>query len=288
MHLRYTMKRSAGILLHVTSLPSPYGIGTLGKEAYAFVDFLKKAGQTWWQVLPIGPTGYGDSPYQPFSAFAGNPYLIDLELLCEEGLLKKEELAGVNFGASPRHVDYGKQYENRYPLLRKAFARAPRAELMIFAAQQPRIADYALFMALKDHFDGAPYYLWEKPIRLRQPAAMEKYRRALADDILFYVFLQYKFFEQFRALKEYANENDVKLIGDVPIYLPADCADVWAEPELFMLDKDLLPVEVAGVPPDYFSEEGQLWGNPLYDWQRHAENGLCLVEGAHGRSLHPV
>ena len=268
------MERSSGIILHITSLPSPYGIGTLGKEAFAFVDFLAQAGQRYWQLLPIGPTGFGDSPYQPFSAFAGNPYMVDLELLCEEGLLTESELSQALL-FDGRQVDFAQQYHRRYPLLRKAFGRFSIEPLEDFAKARPEVAQYALFMALKDDHQGAPYTLWDPELIHREPEALAAAAARLKEDVDFYLFLQYEFFQQFFALKEYAAQKGVRLIGDVPIYLPPDCAELWSQPELFLLDEDGRPAFVAGVPPDYFSEDGQLWGNPLYDWPRHQADGFA-------------
>ena len=269
------MKRTAGILMPITSLPSRYGIGCFSKEAYDFVDFLKKAGQTYWQILPIGPTGFGDSPYQSFSTFAGNPYLISLEALAEEGVLSQEELAGADFGDDAGNVDYGKLYQARYPLLRKAYERSRISEN---AAYQQFIqengwwlSDYALFMAVKNYFGGENWITWPEDIRLRYGYAMDYYRRELYFDVEFQMYMQFKFFEQYNALKNYANENGIRLIGDIPIYVSMDSADVWSRPELFRLDENHLPEAVAGCPPDGFSADGQLWGNPLYRWDYHKD-----------------
>ncbi len=264
------MERKSGVLLHISSLPSPCGVGTLGRDAYAFADFLSAAGQSYWQLLPLGPTSVFDSPYQSFSTYAGNPYFIDLDMLAADGLLEEREYAGVDFGADAARTDYGKLYQNRLPVLRKAYARSkPRltAAIDAFAAAQPWVADYALFMALKTHFGGAVWTDWpDDAIRLRAPEALERYRALLADEIGFHVFVQYAFFSQWTALRSYVHAHGVRLIGDLPIYVPLDSADVWTSPGLFQLDGSLRPMAVAGVPPDYFNADGQLWGNPLYDW----------------------
>lgn len=269
--------RTSGILLHVSSLSSPYGIGTFGKEAFDLIDFLKLGGQTYWQILPIGPTSYGDSPYQSFSAYALNPYFIDLRLLTEAGLLKKEEYATLDFGKDETTVDYAAVYRNRFPVLRRAAARffaAPPADYAVFCkAQADWLPDYALFMALKDAHDGAAFTTWEASLRRREPAALEAARAQYAADVDFYTMLQYLAYRQWERVKAYAGQNGVKIIGDMPIYVAADSADVWACPHLFRLDADGAPVEVAGCPPDAFSKDGQLWGNPLYDWKAMEKDG---------------
>ena len=270
--------RASGILLHITSLPSPYGVGTLGKEAFAFVDFLKKANQKYWQILPLGPTGYGDSPYQTDSAFAGNPYLIDLDALAEDGLLTKEEINAPFWGSDAGHTDYGALYAGRAPLLKSACDRGwerDREAVASFCRENPWVEDYALFKALKGHFGMKPWIEWEdEDIRLRRSdAVLEKYRNALAEDIRVQIYTQYLFFRQWDALRTYAREQGIGIIGDVPIYVPMDSADVWAESEYFQLDEERRPRAVAGVPPDYFSADGQLWGNPLYDWEKMQADG---------------
>ena len=271
------MKRAAGILLSITSLPSKYGIGCFSKEAYEFVDWLKEAGQSYWQILPVGPTSYGDSPYQSFSTFAGNPYFIDLEALIEEGVLTKEECDAVDFGKKADDIDYKKMYEGRYLLLRKAYERSnisQNGEYQRFMAENNWwLSDYALFMAVKDRFGGVPWTEWAEDIRLRWKNAMEYYRRELYFDIEFQQYMQFLFFKQWKALKDQANHNGIKIIGDIPIYVSADSADAWAHPELFQLDKENLPTAVAGCPPDGFSPTGQLWGNPLYRWDYHKNTG---------------
>ena len=271
-------KRGAGILLPVSSLPSPYGIGTLGKEAYEFVDFLKEADQSYWQVLPVGPTSFGDSPYQSFSAFAGNPYYIDLRLLMYEGLLTKEEVEEISWGDKEDQVSYETLFQRRYPLLKKAFQNSKHQKEERYRAFCQKedwwLSDYAFFMALKEHFDYWGPDGWEEDIWLREPEALERYRILLKEEIDFWKFLQYHFFSQWRELKAYAKEKGISLIGDIPIYVSADSADLWARPELFLLDEQKRPVKVAGVPPDAFSETGQLWGNPLYHWKAMEEDGF--------------
>ena len=271
--------RSSGILMHISSLPSHYGIGTMGKEARKFVDFLVKAGQTYWQVLPVCPTSYGDSPYQSFSAFAGNPYFIDLDYLVKEKLLKKKECLSCDWGAKEQEVDYGLLYQNRYKLLGKAFRRFLKQKPKDYDAfcqeQADWLPDYALFMALKDRNDGVEWSKWEHDLKHRIPEAMEAARSELAEEIRFYEMLQYLFFKQWFALKEYANERGIRIIGDTPIYVSGDSADVWANPGLFYLDEELTPIDVSGCPPDAFSDDGQLWGNPLFRWEKMKEDGYA-------------
>ncbi len=269
--------RSSGVLMHISSLPSPYGIGTMGKEARKFVDFLEKAGQKYWQILPICPTSYGDSPYQSFSSFAGNPYFIDLEQLCKDKLLKKSECESFPWGKDPHYVDYGVMYHSRYALLKKAYERFCKNEPEAFAvfceAEKDWLDDYALFMALKDAHDGAAWSEWEPELKTREEGALEEARVTYADGIRFYKMLQYLFYEQWRALKAYINERGIEVIGDVPIYVAGDSADVWANPTQFYLDENLDPIDVAGCPPDAFSADGQLWGNPLFRWDVMKEDG---------------
>ena len=268
------MKRSAGILLPISSLPSKYGIGCFDKAAYAFVDFLKDAGQTCWQILPLGQTSYGDSPYQSFSTFAGNPYFISLDALCDEQLLTKEECEAVALPDTD-YIDYSRLYETRYSLLRKAYSRMENDNAVSeFTASQPWLEDYALFMALKDHFGGVSWDNWTEDIRLRKEEALKHWKERLAKEIGFYQFLQYQFFRQWNNLKAYANANGIRIIGDIPIYVAFDSADAWANPELFQLDGMGLPKAVAGCPPDGFAADGQLWGNPLYDWEYHKGTGF--------------
>ena len=272
------MQRSCGILLSVSSLPSPYGIGTLGKAAYQFIDFLAAAGQTWWQVLPVGPTSYGDSPYQSFSTYAGNPYFVDLDLLVEDGLLKQSEIDDVPWGDDPARADYLALYENRFPLLKKAWRRGrdrDREAVSAFVEEnRDWLPDYALFMALKRHFGQKPWTDWpDEGARLRDPAALDRYREVLSDDSAVFTYIQFLFFRQWEALRSYAHEQGIRLIGDIPIYVALDSADVWANPRYFDLDEDHRPRMVAGVPPDYFTADGQLWGNPLYDWDTLKRDG---------------
>lgn len=272
------MNRTAGILLSITSLASKYGIGCFSKTAYEFVDWLKEAGQTYWQILPLGPTSFGDSPYQSFSTYAGNPYFISLEALIEEGLLTKEECDAVNFGENETEVDYEKIYNGRYQLLRRAYERSNISQNPEYSEYMQKnnwwLSDYALFMAVKDRFAGKPWTEWAEDIRLRWGNAMEYYRRELYFDIEFQQFLQFTFYKQWMSLKQYANEKGIKIIGDIPIYVAMDSADTWAHPELFQLNQDNVPVAVAGCPPDGFSATGQLWGNPLYRWDYHNWTGF--------------
>ena len=268
--------RGSGILMHITSLPGPYGVGTFGKYAYAFVDFLQKAGQRYWQILPLNPTGYGDSPYQSCSAFAGNPYLIDLEDLVREGLLKEEELAAVCWAEREDRVDFCRLYENRLNILRLAWSRFDRAEEMEAFCRENSdwLPDFALFMALKAQNGGKSWQQWPEDLKRRQPDAIWQARHQLQEQIRFYSFVQYLFQKQWSALRKYANEKGILIIGDVPIYVPMDSADVWSSPELFQMDENLQPTAVAGCPPDAFSDDGQLWGNPLYDWGKMKKNGF--------------
>ena len=268
--------RESGILMHITSLPGSYGIGTMGKQAFAFVDFLKTAGQTCWQILPLTPTGYGDSPYQSCSTYAGNPYLIDLDQLVEEGLLHKEELDSICWSSREDKVDFGIQYNNKLKVLRLAYERfAAGGEFEEFCrAHSSWLPDFALFMALKGKLGGEPWYRWEHKLKFRDPGAIWEARQELSEDIRFYSFVQYLFYRQWNALRAYAHKNNVTIIGDVPIYVPYDSVEVWTDPEAFQLDEKLDPVAVAGCPPDAFSADGQLWGNPLYRWDVMAEDGF--------------
>ena len=273
------MERASGILLPLFSLPSPYGIGTMGRAAYEFADFLHAAGQRYWQLLPLGPTGYGDSPYQSFSTYAGNPYFIDLELLAEDGLLTQAELSAREWGNDPRRVDYGAVYENRLPLLRLAKARGwqrDRDAVAAFAAQNAAwLPDYALFMALKVANKMKNWVEWDAPYRRRDKAALAAFAAANEEEIGFWKFVQYKFSVQWQAVKTYANEKGVQILGDIPIYVSADSVDAWVGGKLFELDADGRFARVAGCPPDYFSADGQLWGNPLYDWAYHKKTGYA-------------
>lgn len=264
--------------MSISSLPSPYGIGTLGAEARKFADFLAAGGQSCWQLLPVGQTGYGDSPYQSFSSFAGNPYFIDLDTLAGEGLLKPDEFQTLPWGSDPAQVDYGQLYRTRYSVLRKACGRLLLQDRPDFAGfcqeQSDWLEDYSLFMALKDRHGGAPWSQWPEELRLRKPAALEKARQDLAQEIAFWKGVQYLFFRQWRAFKQYVNGLGISIIGDLPIYAAGDSADVWANPEQFQLDQTTgLPIEVAGCPPDEFTVDGQLWGNPLFDWRKMKEEG---------------
>jgi 4-alpha-glucanotransferase len=261
--------RTSGILLHPTSLPGPFGIGDLGAPAHRFVEWLAQARQHTWQVLPLGPTGYGDSPYQCFSAFAANPLLISLELVASQGLLGEQDIAPPPFGDGG--VDYGAVIPWKYDLLRKAYtnwaARGNDDGFNTFAAAEVSwLRDYALFMALKARHSGAAWHTWPRPLAAREPAALAQAAQELAEEVRFQQFLQYLFSGQWNALKGYANSLGISIVGDIPIFVAHDSADVWANPELFDLDESGLPNAVAGVPPDYFSETGQLWGNPLYRW----------------------
>ena len=272
------MARSAGVLLSITSLPSPYGIGTIGKEARKFADFLKKSGQTIWQILPVGPTSYGDSPYQSFSTYAGNPYLIDLDTLCEEGLLTKEEVMSRDWGSDDAEVDYEKIYNNRFEVLKIAYDNFKKGDQKAFTSFKRKnsswLKNYALYMAVKKSFDMVSWTEWpDEEIKMRDEAAVKRYERKLKDDVDFWKFVQFKFYEQWMKLKKYANEKGIQIIGDIPIYVAMDSADTWAHPELFQLDEENVPVAVAGCPPDGFSATGQLWGNPLYRWGYHKETG---------------
>lgn len=301
--------RGAGVLMSVSSLPSDYGIGTFGKEAYRFVDFIQACNHKYWQVLPLGPTTYGDSPYQSYSAFAGNPYFIDPEFLVEDGLLEKSYLLSVDWGdgkvpvqvseedalkgsyyqstdmnlGNECYVSYEKIYEARFKMLRKAFESyktVRKKSKQTLAAGLPEykkfdnfvernkdwVCDYALYMAVKNHFDGACWSDWDKDIRFRTKEGLEKYKTLLEDDIDYWIFIQYEFDKQWHKLKSYANEKGIEIIGDIPIYMGYDSADVWANTKYFLLDENLTPTKVAGVPPDAFSDLGQKWGNPLYDW----------------------
>lgn len=267
--------RYSGILMHISSLPGAYGIGTMGVQAYRFVDFLKAARQHYWQILPVGPTGYGDSPYQSFCTYAGNHYLIDLDQLIQDGLLEPEEAGPINCDTC--QVDYGVLYHERNSVLRKAFSRFNRKTpefLNFILSESEWLADYSLFMALKSHFNGSPWLEWPEKIRFRDPETLGEYIRLLSEEICFHQFLQYQFYRQFSALRAYARKSGIEIIGDVPIYVPLDSSDVWSNPGLFQLDEATrYPERVAGVPPDYFNADGQLWGNPLYNWEAMKETG---------------
>ena len=284
-----TNGRGCGVLMPISALPSPYGIGTLGKAAYDFARQLKAAGQSHWQLLPLGPTSYGDSPYQSFSTYAGNPYFIDLDMLIEDGLLLPEEVSACDWGSDPGRVDYARIYESRFAVLKKAADRGwqrDKAAVEAFVAENSRwLPNYALFMALKRHFGMRSWLEWEDAdIRMRRSDAMERYKTLLKDDVELFIYIQFLFFRQWNALRDYVHSLGIRIIGDLPIYVALDSADVWAEPEQFQLNSDNRPVEVSGVPPDYFSADGQLWGNPLYDWDAMKRDGygwwIRRMEGA--------
>lgn len=310
-------ERNAGILMPVSSLPSPYGIGTFGKDAYDFVTFVKECNHKYWQVLPLGPTTYGDSPYQSYSAFAGNPYFVDLDMLIEAGFLLKSEVISRDWGdgivpvnvseddavngrfgtyrngniGDERYVSYEKIYNNRFDILRIAYNRFKAAcaeSKKTLAKGLPLykqfdnfvkdnvdwLEDYALFMALKSHFNNVSWGEWETDIKIRKPEAMSRYEEQLSDDIGYWKFIQFEFYLQWNALKQYANSNGIEIIGDIPIYMGYDSVDVWANQGEFQLDENLTPIKVAGVPPDAFSDAGQKWGNPLYDYDKMEANGF--------------
>jgi len=282
------MKRTSGILMPLTSLPSKYGIGTLGKAAYEFADFLADAGQIYWQVLPLNPTGLGDSPYSTFSTFAGNPILIDLELLMEDGLLTKDYVESFDWGSDPAQVDYVKVRENRRTVLKTAYENGferDKEKVLKFVSDHHWVPDYSLFMALRRHFGETSWMDWpDEDIRMRNPEAMQHYHELLKDEIQLQIYVQYLFFRQWNILHDYLKEKRISMIGDLPIYVALDSADAWCESQFFQLDEKHVPKAVAGVPPDYFSEEGQLWGNPLYDWVAMRADGygwwIRRVEGA--------
>ena len=274
--------RSSGILMAVSSLPSPWGIGCFSKEAYHFVDMLSRAGMHYWQILPVGPTGYGDSPYQSFSAFAGNPYFIDLDQLKEDGLLEAKDYEKLDFGSESGQVDYEKLYMNRFPILRRAFHAFVRSRaadgqdyLDFLDRQADWLEDYCLYMAVKQHFGQQGWTDWEDDIRLRRSEALARYREICSEEIAFHRFLQYEFMKQWAALKAYANEQGIYIIGDIPIYVALDSSECWASPQLFQFDENRKPTRIAGCPPDAFAADGQLWGNPLYDWDYHEKTGYA-------------
>jgi len=286
--------RASGILMPVASLPSKYGIGCFSKEAYQFVDQLVDAGQKYWQLLPLGATGYGDSPYQSFSTFAGNPYFIDLETLMEEGLLRVGECEACEFGSDQRYVDYGKIYRVRKGILRQAFERCDLKTdnnyQRFCCANEEWLSEYALFMSIKSCFGDKSWMEWEDDIRLREPAALIQYKEILRKEIEFHQFIQYKFAQQWKRLKAYANGKGIEIIGDIPIYVALDSVDSWSHPELLQMDQDRRLTGQAGCPPDGFSAAGQLWGNPLYDWNYHKKTNYRWWQKriAHHRSLYDV
>ena len=274
------MTRYAGVLMPITSLPSKYGIGCFDKAAYDFVDWLQRAGQRYWQILPLGSTAHGasdNSPYQAYSAFAGNPYLISLDALVEEGVLTREECDAADFGSDPEKVDYDKLHRNRLALLRKAYERSRVYEdpdyLYFIQTNGWWLDDYALFMALKEFFRDQPYRQWPQDIKMHWGFAVDYYHRSLYYQVEFQKYLQYKFIRQWRQLKEYANGKHIQIVGDIPIYVSPDGADVWSRPELFQLDRNHEPTAIAGCPPDAFAAEGQTWGNPVYRWDYHRSTG---------------
>ena len=269
--------RASGVLLPVASLPSEYGIGAFSKEAYKFVDMLKKAGQRYWQILPLGPTGYGDSPYQSFSTFAGNPYFIDLNTLVNKRWISKKDCKECDFGSDSRYVDYGTIYQNRWGILKKAFEKSEienNTEFQAFCKENEEwLNDYALYTVIKEENGGKSWSEWETSYRLRNAGTLQRFAEEHQEGIRFQKFLQFEFYEEWNALKSYANQNGIEIIGDIPIYVAFDSADAWSHPELFQFDENRMPVGVAGCPPDAFSATGQLWGNPLYDWNYHKETG---------------
>ncbi|NLJ70922.1 MAG: 4-alpha-glucanotransferase, partial [Clostridiaceae bacterium] len=279
-----SIKRSSGILLPVSALPSNYGIGTFGKAAFEFIDFLKDAGQTWWQILPLSTTGYGNSPYQSFSAFAGNPYLIDLDILIEQKLLEKSEVLAINFGDNPSRIDYGKLYEKRNSLLTLAAKRGlnqAQSEFIDFKVQNSDwLNDFAIFMVLKEKFNMMSWQDWtDSDLRNCDTESVKRASELYKEEVDIICYIQFLFFQQWQKIREYAMKCKVKILGDIPLYVSLDSADVWANPEYFQLNEDRIPVEVSGVPPDYFTADGQLWSNPLYNWTKlHEENYSWWVD----------
>ena len=275
------MERNAGVIMHIASLPGKFGIGTFGKEAYDYVEFLLKSGLKYWQILPLGQTGYGDSPYQSFSAFAGNPYFIDFDILNKEGLLHEEEYLNENYGDNVEYIDYGLLFDVKYNVLRRAYNNFKnldnlelREEFEKFNEENKDwLDDYSLYMAVKGKFNLVSWQEWDEDIKKREPEAMERYKRELSDEIEFWSFIQFMFFKQWNALKTFANEKGIQIIGDMPIYVAEDSADVWSNPDAYLIYSETLkPISVAGCPPDAFSATGQLWGNPLYDWNYMVKN----------------
>lgn len=275
-------KRSSGILMHISSLPGKFGIGSVGEEAYKFVDFLVSAGQKYWQILPLGHTSYGDSPYQCFSAFAGNPHFIDFKILCDEGLLKEEDYIDKNFGDDQEVVDYGLIFELRNEILKKSYENFKSKKLNGYQEFRYKrfkeenkfwLEDYSSYMAIKESFGLVSWQKWDEDIKNREEKALNKYKKELRDKIEYYNFIQFIFFKQWNELKEYANYNGVEIIGDIPIYVAEDSADMWSNPKMFKVDEDNTPKFVAGCPPDAFAITGQLWGNPIYDWDAMDKDG---------------
>lgn len=290
MQKQARLSRGNGVILPIFSIPSNYGIGTFGKKAYQAVDFIADSAIKYWQILPLGQTSYGDSPYQSFSSFAGNPYFIDLDMLIEDGLLEKEELENLNFGDNKRYVDYGIQYNLRYRILEKAYDKAKdlkATEIAAFRKEESEwIEDYALFMAIKREKFDVSWLEWDDELKNRDKKALAEFKKKNEDTIGFYVFIQYEFFKQWKKLKEYANRKRIKIIGDLPIYVAMDSCDAWVNSNILKLDPDTKePLIVGGAPPDAYSEDGQLWGNPVYDWEKVASSdydfwikriGACL------------
>ena len=276
------MERSAGVIMHIASLPGKFGIGTFGKEAYEYVEFLYKSGMRYWQILPLGQTGYGDSPYQSFSAFAGNPYFIDFDILKDEGILSKAEYINENYGDNEEYIDYGILFNIKYIVLRRAYENFKKSHNFLLKEYFESFKEennwwldnYSLYMAVKGKFNLASWQEWDDDIKKRRPEAIELYRNELSDEIEFWSFIQFLFFKQWNELKSYANEKGIKIIGDMPIYVAEDSADVWSNPEAYLIyEETLKPISIAGCPPDAFSETGQLWGNPLYDWNYMEKTG---------------
>ena len=269
--------RKSGILMHISSLPSKYGIGKMGKSAYDFVDFLVSAGVKCWQILPLSPTSYGDSPYQSFSVYAGNPYFIDFETLKREVLIKKSDYEDIKWQDNDHQVNYSIIYNNCFKVLRQAYKTYKRdisKRYKTFVEKNSSwLDDYALFMALKFKNNGKPWYEWDKKLAMRDSNALKKASEELEKETEFFKFIQYKFFRQWSNLKKYANDKGVEIIGDMPIYVSYDSVEAWVSPELFQFDKHKKPKDVAGCPPDDFAVTGQLWGNPLYDWEYHKKTG---------------
>ncbi|MBQ3046537.1 MAG: 4-alpha-glucanotransferase [Clostridia bacterium] len=265
------MERSCGVLMPIFSLPSKYGMGSFGRESYEFVDFLKASGQKIWQILPLVQTGYGNSPYSSVASESFNPYFISLDLLKEQGLLTATEL---KFALSNSEtIDYGELYAVRYPLLRKAFSRFDKTDKAFLSFVRKKSAlDYALFMAIKYASGQKDFYEWDEPFKTRDPKALKKFETDYKDEVLFWQFVQFEGGREWKALKKYANKNGIKIMGDMPLYVALDSVDVWCNPSLFKLDQDFMPTKVAGVPPDYFCEDGQLWGNPVYDYDEHVKD----------------
>ena len=269
--------RKSCIIMHISSLPSEYGIGKMGRQAFAFVDFLKKAGVKCWQILPLSPTSYGDSPYQSFSVNAGNPYFIDFDVLAGDGLLEEHEYRSISWETDPEKVDYALIYDHCFDVLRMAYDRFRPSKFRDYKkfcdANKDWLEEYGLFMALKSRNDGKAWYEWDKEISMHRPKAVAEAKKTLKKEIEFYKFIQYEFSRQWNELKSYANDSGIEIIGDIPIYCALDSVEAWADPKLFWFDRKRKPVAVAGCPPDDFSPLGQLWGNPLYDWEYHKKTG---------------